>query len=328
MFWHHAKDLQPPLLELLLTHLRRVDPEHKGILDHVDYGISELLKGTEHQGAIEFIEDLLLKHPEKLTLDVFDSATAEIGRSTNLTNRVITRWFLRGVPTLCESAAQIVGKSTGDAVRPEVAPEELDPLDGAHVTFVARKAIGYLFATRAVAAASFLISLMRLAPDGDTVHELGALLYDPLLMNYPGIVREYVTEQTENESGITKDVLDEALASFDEYLRVLLDVPPLPALHPSQAHLDAYRRNQSVSVGEALRTGRKKSPLLSLFKWQTMLYGHASIAHIYGGDGQPHRTVMPLARQSVSMELPRMLTLDHCGLDYLLNVFRLEQLCP
>ena len=57
--------------------------------------------------------------------------------------------------------------------------------------FIAHKAIGYFF-MKPVTAASVVISLMRVAPNDEVLDELGKLLLNPLLMNYPGSVRQYL----------------------------------------------------------------------------------------------------------------------------------------
>jgi len=185
LFGFHTHGLPPPLLELLLTHLKRVNPEHKGTLDNIDYGLSHLLKKGEQEKAIRFLEELLLAYRGKLTLKAFDSAARDIRENGALISKVLTRWFLHGERTLCEGVHEIAGTHHGDDLRIEIDPAELKPLNLVHLMFIARKAIGYFF-MKPVTAASVVISLMRLAPNDEVLHELGKLLLNPLLMNYPG----------------------------------------------------------------------------------------------------------------------------------------------
>ena len=324
VFGRHTEALPLSLLELLLTYLKRVEPEHKGTLGNIDWGISHLLKQGEHERTLGFLEELLIAHPEKLTLKTFDSTAAGIRESDALISKVLTRWCLRGERTLCEGVYEIAGTIHGDDLRVEVDPAELEPLCPDHIIFVARKAIGYFF-VKPVTAASVLISLMRLSPDNETLDTLGNLLHNPLLLNYPGNLREYVTEQAQKESGKTKETIEKVLTSVEEYLEALRGVPALPALHPSQANRESYRRRMSDSMGEAMKAAEESSALLNLFPRATLLYGRKSINYIYGGDGQRHRTEIPLTGHSVTMEMPRMDNLDPYGLDYILRVFRVEQ---
>ena len=57
-----------------------------------------------------------------------------------------------------------------------------------------------------------------------------------------------------------------------------------------------------------------------------LLYGRRSINYVYGADGEPTRTEIPLKGHSVEMEFPRAERLDPFGLDYTLRVFRAEQI--
>jgi hypothetical protein len=176
-----------------------------------------------------------------------------------------------------------------------------------------------------VTAASVVISLMRLTPDDEVLNELGKLLLNPLLMNYPGSVRDYAAEQAGHESGKVKETIDKALASFEEYLEALRTVPRLPALHPTQAQRESYRRHMSDSMAESMKAAEKKSAFFGLFARSTLLYGRKSINYIYRGDGEPKRMEMPLTGHSVEMEFPRMDNLDPYGVDYMLRVFRTER---
>jgi len=325
LFGFHTNDLPLPLLDLLLSHLKAVSPDHKGTLDNIDYGLSHLIKTGEHERAIRFLEELLLAHPGKLTLKAFDSAAREILKSGAVMSKVLTRWFLRGERTLCEGVHEIAGTYHGDDLRLEIDPAELKPLDLIHVMFMARKAIGYFF-MKPITAASVVISLMRLAPNEEVLHELGVLLLNPLLMNYTGSMREYVAKQAGRESGKVKETIDKALASIEKYLEDLRGVSSLPALHPSQSQRESYRRHMAGTMAESMRAAEKKSVFSGLFTRNTLLYGHKSISYIYAGDRQPKRMEMPLTSHSVSMEIPRMDHLDPYGVDYMLRVFRVERL--
>lgn len=325
LFGFHTKDLPQQLLDLLLDHLKRVSPEHKGTLDNVDYGLSYLLKNREPEKAIQFLQESLLAHPGKLTLGTFDSATRDIRESAALRSKVLTRWFLFGERALCEAVHEIGGTHYGDELHAEIDPAELQPLDFVHVIFVARKAIGYFF-MRPVTASSVLISLMRLAPNDHVLDELRRLLWDTLLMNYPGNVHQYVVNEIARESGKVKETLEKALASFEEYHQTLRTVPNLPALHPTQAQRESYRRHMSDSMAESMSAAEKKSVFYGLFTRSTLLYGRKSINYIYGGGDKPKRLEVPLTSHSVQMEFPRTEHIDPYGLDHMLRVFRLERL--
>jgi len=327
MFWLKTKDLPPTLLDALLERLRQVKPENVGTLNNIDLGVANLLKGDNPEPGLRLVEDLLVAHGSNLPVKVFDSATERILKSEALLGKVLTRWLLRGEPALCKAIREFTSAHYGNDIHISVDASELQPANDIHVIFVARKAIGYLF-MKPVTAASIVVSLMRHATNEETLQQLEKLLFDPLLLNYTGSVGDYVQLQAASEPGKTKEAIESAMTSLDQYLEVLRTVPNLPALHASQAHRESYRRHMSESVAKSIEASEKKSVFhgLGLFKRSTLLYGNKSINYIYDGDGEPRRMEIPLSSHGVSMEFPRMDNIDPFGLDYMLRVFRMERL--
>lgn len=324
LMWLSTKELPPPLLQLLLTHLKRVKPGNVGTLNNIDYGIAHLLKRDDPEEGLRFLEELLTAHGGGIKLEILDSAASAIRESATLMGKVLTRWLLCGERALCEAAHEIAGKSYGNDICIEIDASELKPADHVHIIFIARKAIGYFF-MQPVTAASIVISLMRLAPDDETLDALGDLLFDPLLLNYPGGTRDYVEEQAGRESGKVKETIENAVASVDQYLEVLRAIPELPALHSGQSQRESYRRHMSESMAESMKAAEKKSIFASLFSRSTLLYGNKSINYLYAGDGEPRRMEIPLNKHGVSIEFPRMDNIDPYGLDYTLRIFRAER---
>jgi hypothetical protein len=233
VFGFHTGELTATLLDALFAHLVRVKSTNKGTLDNVDYGISHLLKNGDSEKAIQLLEDLLLTHPDELTMEVFDNAAREILGNKALIGKVLTRWFLRGDRVLCNGVHTIIGIDHSNDLPLEIDPVELKPADGAHIIFVARKAIGYLF-LQPISAATVLISLMRNTTDDEVLTELGALLFDPLLLNFTGKAREYVVQQSGLESVKVKATIEQTLKAIDKYLEDLRSVGNLAALHPGE----------------------------------------------------------------------------------------------
>lgn len=324
LLWLNTKDLPPTLLQLLLTHLKQVKPENGGTLNNIDLGIAHLLKRDDQEQGLQFLEELLATHGGRLKIKILDRAAAQIRESAPLVSKVLTRWFQSGERALCEAVQEIAGTHHGNDLRIEIDASELKPADHVHILFIARKAIGYFF-MKPVTAASVVISLMRHAPDDETLDALAELLFDPLLLNYPGSMRDYVEEQGGRESGKVKETIENALASIDQYLEVLHAVPELPALHAGQFQRETYRRYMSESMTKSMKAAEKKSVFFGLFARSTLLYGNKSINYIYAGDGESRRMETPLTSHGVSMEFPRMHNIDPYGLDYMLRVFRVER---
>uniref|UniRef100_Q3ASR3 Uncharacterized protein n=1 Tax=Chlorobium chlorochromatii (strain CaD3) TaxID=340177 RepID=Q3ASR3_CHLCH len=325
IFGFYTGELPTTLREAFFVDLLRVKPTHKGTLDNVDYGISHLLKNGNSEQAIQFLEALLLRHSGELTIEVFDSAISEIVSNKAFISKVLTRWFLRGDRVLCEAVHEIVWAHHGSGLLLEIDVTELNPSDSGHILFIARKAIGYLF-MQPLSAASVLISLMRNATDDKVLKKLGELLLDPLLLNYTGKARDYIIKQSGSESGKVKETIDNALKDINTYLEELRSVGSLSALHPSEAQREAYNRHYSQLMAESWKAAEAKSVVLNLFPKSVLLYGKKLINYVYGSDGQSHRQEIPLQCLGSEMEYARMHIFDPFGMDYMLRVFRNEQL--
>ena len=324
IFRFETQEITTCLLDVLLGHLKHVKPTKKGTLDNIDYGVATLLEEAAAEKALRFLEELLLLHTGTLTTKDFDRTADKILTNKTLLSRVTTRWFLNGAPALCESVEKIVRKSHNDTLSIDIDTSELPTKDFKHIVFVARKAVGYLF-TKPITATSILISLMRLAPDDETQKCLGELLFDPLLINYPGSVREYVEAQARQETGKVKATLDKALTELTAYLETLSNVPVLAALHPGQAHGEAYNRYAGELFEASMQEAEKHSVFFHLVSKSTLLYGRKSINYVHGFGGSPRRMEMPMKSYSREMEFPRMEHLDEHGLNYMLRVFRAER---
>jgi hypothetical protein len=325
VFGFHTAELSVPLIDLLSAHLIHVKSSNKGTLKNIDYGISHLLKEGDLEKGIGFLEDLLLEHHNELIMDIFGSTASRILSNNELISKVLTRWFLRGDRVLCNAVHKIIGTHCGDDLPLEIDPSELKPTDLVHIVFIARKAIGYLF-MRPISAASILISLMRHTTEDKILTELGVLLFDPLLLNYPGTVREYVTQQSNHVSSKVKEVLDKTLKDLNDYLDNLRSVGNLVALHPSEAQREAYHRHFSYLMEESRKEAEAQSVFLNLVSKCVLLYGRKSINYVHGSDGQSHRMEMPLQNHGIEIEFPRMESLDPFGLDYTLRMFRNERI--
>lgn len=324
-FWQTA-EIPVPLIEVLLANLRRVKPTHKGTLDNIDHGIAHLLKGDGSEMAIQWLECMLLVAPNELTMEVFDSVAGEIFGNSVLRNKIVTRWLMRGERALCNAVHDIVGNAhRREDVLLEIDSAELESTDMARMIFLARKFIGYLF-MQPVSAASLLVSLMRQTGDDEILDELGSLLFDPLLLNYTGKVRDYIIQQSKVESGKVKETLEMSIRAVDEYLEGLRSVGELPALYPSTAQREAYRRDFSRKMAESMKEAEEQSIFLKLASKCVLLYGRKTINYVHGVNGQTHRMETPLQSHGVEIEYPRMGNLDPFGMDYMLRIFRNERI--
>jgi hypothetical protein len=318
------KELPTSILDSLLTHLLRIKPENTGSLEYIDFGLASLIEQGNPK-YLEFLENLLLSNPEKLSMSVFDSAMREFFKNQNNTlNRLMTRWFIKGDRVLCDGISEITDLAHESNIQLAIESSDFDYSQSNLVIFLARKAIGYLF-SKPVTAASIVVSLMHYAT-GETMQILINLLFDFLLINYPGKIGEYLRKKIETETDEVKKSLETTIKLFDDYFEGIKSTGNIPELYPSQSQRDTYNRRFSKIMEQAMKDAQKDSVLLSLVSTSVLLYGRKSIDYVYTADGQSNRMEIPLQAHSTEIEFPRTTNIDPFGLDYTLRVFRAERI--
>ncbi len=325
VFGFHTDDIPLPLLHVLLGHLVDVQPEHKRTLDNIDFGLEKLLKTENTQdAAIAFLERLLTK--SGIEMEVLDSAVRMFLQNENgLLNRLMTRWFLGGDQALCHAIDQIIKLAHDKNLILSIEPDELTNADSTHLIFLARKVIGYLF-FHPVTATSILLSLVLCVKDEEAGSKITQLIFDPLLLNYPGEVGGYLEHRSNSDNPDIKGISQEAIQAYEKYIEDMRGVEKLPEHRPPVAHHEVFIRRYSRQMRQIMREAEKQSVMMSLVKKSTLLYGTKSINYI----GEPYtrnrRMEIPLQKHSFSMEIPRLHNIDPFSLDCMLHIFRHERI--
>ena len=325
VFGFHPDEIPSPLLNILLKHLVDVQPEHKGTLDNIDFGLEKLLE-TENkkEATISFLEQLLTNGD--IEIEAFDSVARLLLQNENaLLNRLMTRWFLGGEPALCRAIEQIIKLSHDKKLILAVAPEELTNTDSIRLIFLARKAIGYLF-SNPVTATSILLSLLTFAEDEQTRAAITQLIFDPLLLNYPGQLMHYLKEQEDTDNASIKAASQQAIQEYEKYIEDMRNAGKIQEHRPPVVNREAFRAYYSRKVHQYRREAEKHAVFTQFAKKSVLLYGTKSINYIGEPFAQNKRMELSLQRHSFSIEIPRMHNIDPVGLDYMLRIFRHEKI--
>ena len=314
------------LLDKLLEGLLSVNPANKGTIDNIDLGISTLLTHDGYEKGMDLLSSLLLNNSAELSMNSFDSVIHSIlDNHDPLLNRMTTSWLLSGNRALCESVHSIVENVHGNDIKITVDKDELTDIDPHHLIFLAHKAIGFLF-NNPVTCGSIIISLMHHTNDENVINDLGALLFDPLLINYSGELYEYLKSKIESEKGLIKDTINSSIMSLDQYLDSIMSIPELPELLPSQDQRETSQRRFNRLMAKSLKSAMKDSIIEMITTKSVILYGASSINHVQGGSKGSNRMVIPMQSHRTSIEMPRQENIDPFGLDYMLRIFRAEQI--
>ena len=326
--FHYSNILPEPLLNIIFSHLYNVSIEDEKTLSLIDSGLYRLLIGEKSDKAIIFLEALLIKNSSSLSLNNFGCVFSFFYNTKNiaLLNKITTRWFLRGDKVLCDGIHNIASESINNNILLSIDPSELDVINSDDFIFIARKSIGYLF-THPVTIASIIISLIENTNDIQTINALGGLLFDPLLINYQGKLKDYLVKQLDSENEHVKAIVDLVLKESEKYFDNINSVGNIPELNPSQSQREAYWRQHSRIMSESMKASRKQSFLSSFCSTSVLLYGNKSIEYVEGiGSEEPRRMEMPLHSHSVSFEYPRTEHIDSLGFNHMLLMFKTEKI--
>ncbi|MEM1189667.1 MAG: hypothetical protein AAGI72_14130 [Pseudomonadota bacterium] len=311
------------LIGTVLPYLKRVQPEHTGTVSQIDYGMYELIKSGHIDPAIDTLGEIIELLGSDLDSEAFQCTFPEIQATSVLLSKVMTRWLFKGTGALCLAAERLAGSGRRENLPVEVDPAELDLSNEASVLYLARKIVGYLF-NNPISATSMLLSTMQQAQSSSTRKQVAAILFDPILINYPGEAKRFIDT---NRDSCKQEVAEELAAidsELEKYFKTIRSIEDLPELAPPDTHREAYMRHSIREMSESMKKAEQKSALLPFIKRKTILYGSSSIAYVQDPSGDSHRTEVAMKSHSIEFELPRMLMLDPIGLEYLLITYRLE----
>lgn len=323
-FGRYALRLPAPLFACMLEILPKLQPERMQAFDTIDMGLYELLSrpGGDDR-ALRFIEALVRREDGDSVLERLDSTRHAISNGNDpRLGRVVAHWLLSGEAALCNAAAKLVRGVHGRELSLSVDFYEFS-LSDAQASFLARKAIGW-FLTQPAAVTSLIVSLLQQVTDAGT-EPLGDLLFNPLLMNYPGSVRRHIEAVAPTLSSAARKAIDRTIANHDSYLRAIEAVGKVPELHQSERNRRIEFQRQNDQFSAARRDAEKRSVLLSMVHKTMLLHGVRTIGYVEDFGGGTRRLDNKLGRMSAEMERAMQWTFDPLGLEHTLLMFRLEQ---
>ncbi|KPV99384.1 hypothetical protein [Pseudoalteromonas sp. P1-8] len=309
-------ELPEGVLKLLLKQCANVSTEYKGIIDNIDHILVNLVGKEEFPQALKLLESILTAGVKFPQLDYFSNEL--LSKHQKLLNHIVTKWFLSGDPSLCHSISDLLHDFTDKHV--ELKAEMALLGDEVKQIFVSRKAVGWLF-TCPVVAASFILSIYETA-SSSTRKELEQILYDPLLLSYPGELKQFF--QSCIDIGFQEDPCEMLLSKLQAYHSDIEKVSGLKELIAPRENISAYWKESNKHMQAAYENASRGSIIDLIATRQTLLYGNSSIYYIHRGDGERVREEVQMQSFSHSTEMPRLNVLDPESLDYILRVYRCE----
>lgn len=318
----YGQDLPDEIVDVLLEALLQVGVSNKPIIRQLDNALRNLLDSEHGDRALEFVRRLMTSASGALEAQQFEGFGRRLKREPKerLWPTLIS-WLLSGERTLCEWLPVLVEAPAGKDEPLEIPANALE-LGDREKYFLARKIIGYLF-INPVTCASLLVSILRTC-DGEAAGNVERLLYEPMLVNYSGVVREYLEALAPSDPVHAR--VRSALEKADRLASDLLPRDAIKELHPSEHERQISYQAMADETAAIWKKVESESVLLSLVSRSVVLYGRRSLSYIDVPGHARRPFEVDLHPHGVSFEIPRLQMVDPVGLDYMLRRFRGERL--
>ncbi|MBS1001142.1 hypothetical protein JK169_08990 [Acetobacter persici] len=325
--WCQWKAITPAILDQLIGIAETAEGSDPIVVDHLDHVLYQMASGEDVERAIAIMRTLLSANRGTLTIHSFDSFEHQLLTEHRARfDTLAVEWFVSGDRALGEAVMAVVRKVHGAPIvlRPDLTSFGYGPTE---LIFLARKAVGYLFMAP-ISAASLLMAIMRTGIS-DAVKGATELLFDPLLVNYSGVLGEHLRDAAKDTNDPASSHVAAALHWLKTYLDGLHAVGRVKALDPSERERMIEWRRRQQEVEDAMKAGEKESILSQLATKVVLLYGNRSVTYVpsFGDEpGPERRMVTEMQSHHHSHEYARMFVVDPHGLDLTLRHFRVEQL--
>lgn len=317
--WAYRSVIDENILDKLFRFFDNFNPEHKGICKELDHGLRVLLDTPLRGRVIAFLEDQSLK-----TNGVPLAELSGVGRKlTESTDQayfdLLIKWIIIGNSNLCEFLFNQMNTTKAENSLNNVCVSG-NIIKNIDISIICKRVIGNFF-IHSVITGKILVGILRGCSEkqGRVVSEL---LFDPMLINYGGKLREYLGKIPADDRAYKGT--RRALKAYKAYWNEVQRAGFIKELWPSELNRQVKREKMQEQARVIYRGAEKKSVFMGLFHRSTLLHGHRSLTYITDPNGESRTIDMKLREHSVLFEMPRMQVIDPCGLEYMLRVFRFK----
>ncbi|HGP4137500.1 TPA: hypothetical protein ACLLGK_001053 [Enterobacter roggenkampii] len=311
-------DISKPTVLILIERLANASLTHEGIIRNIDYLLVNLLEMKSSALVIELLELIMNVGVKINNLSYFSSQLMD--KYQDLRNHILTKWFLSEDLLLCRGALDLLNGVSGKDIELYADAALLDT--EVKKIFVCRKAVGWLF-TIPVVTVRYIMSIVDSASE-ETSKELESILYDPLLISYPGELTNVF--QSFIEGGIHKSLCERLLEKLKSYNNNIEKISKLSELKAPSENINIYWKNFDKSMQVAHEKASKNSFLHLIAKTQRLLYGNSSVYYVEQQNGKSIRQEVKMHSFSHSTEMPRLDVFDPVSLNNFLLMCRCERM--
>lgn len=317
----HLGQMCPEEVEICLKGILEVNPENRGTIREIDSALRRLWKINPQQAG-QVAAKLISRTEGTIGTDElqgFFSATESDDRK-NL-GTLATSWLLAGNYYVCSTLTSHLSEINRTSPCVDIQPADL-PVDAIDQVFLCRKAIGFLFLSP-MTAASWIIAVLR-GGHAEAASEVADLLFDPLLLNYGGALKDWLGDVSKADAPGTK-AIKKAIQQANQLWDGFEAAREVVELEPPASQRALVRFQEAEEAARIQEMAREKSIFAQIVTTQSLLYGDQSSFSMKDGDGNRRSQTVHMAEMSVSSELPKGIIFDPVGTEWLLEQFRHEQ---
>ncbi len=319
----NARTLSIRLQVSIIKALELANPSLKGVIDQIDFAFSVSMHATTRTAIADCLDVLLTRPDASLNFDDLNSLTRALtyDHPQHLAWLVL-RWLRHGSHEARVCLPSLFHRFSEEGYQLDLQIAEFKFSDS-ELVFICRKALGYLL-LQAATAASILISCLDATSTDTAAEEISDLLFDPLMINFPGQARAVVLAQSE-KGGAKTEFLKRALRAHDDYLDGLRSVKNVPELQPSASERRVQTERQRQLAARIFKEAERQSVFSTLVTRQTLLHGTGSVYYVRDSKGILKRSETQLASHGTSIEFPRLEATDPVYLQNIIVRFRVEE---
>lgn len=310
------------ILIMLLDSVKKADL-NEDAYNCIGFIMISLAKDNECDFSIKFLEEILERN-ENINITKFQSFIQYmINDNNSLLYKLVTKWLLSGNPRFCRDILNILNSVHDKGIELTVDKKIIVDLSDHLKVFLSKKAIGWLM-TRPIDVFCFIYSIYEKG-SSELQCYLEGFLFDPLLINYPSDLGDYLKARKEREdNSVFISLVNSLEARMKSYLKGFSEAYNIKELNTPYANKVLYWKMADKLMQKARGNG-PKSIFEDMVSVQHLIYGNSSIYYVYNSpNGKPQRTEAPMHTFSYSSEMPNMDVIDPIGLNYCLLKFRTE----
>lgn len=308
--------------------LCKLTPAYGGILQQLDFVLSQLLSNERHQQlVISWLSEWGSIHAEDIPRDksiaeIFNTTSHELANRPVLLSQLITDWLLNDNRKLASAAAGLLSHLWVSGLRnPEFDISRLDSLERSDLLFLARRMLGFVFSEDHLF--SLATSLLKTREAKQRAFGLAyALLVDEIGKDYPSST----IEKLESAKASTTEIellnfYSSSIAAINSRIDTLNTLPRLAELRPPPRIQREFSKARDKQMRASMEEAQKGSIMRQLCTEIPLKAGIGSFSFRDGVYGEP--TYMQSISHSVS--LPMREALDSVGYDLHLFSMRIAK---